>query len=730
MYAILVELLSANSSKAARKAAAMKKNMPFNTLINQSNIVDVGDEWLYNYPSFLRFEEVTPGDAKSQIQGLLKHGTKGRIVAKAAMAFNDAANERKKTAVERNRAADKLHNAVYELETTKDALENAIEILKNAGEWLETAEAPKRARSELAHVYFEANAAYKKAKDHVTELSLSRDEDSHFTLESSLITVVDTPRNMTNSREKKSGEKPNEYECGNSHELWQRLSRPRKAEEAKKRLIWLREASGDTALVCYVASPDEEKQAMLGFFDRHLNWKKWFFDDTNMALNTWTSEFHLSFYKLKTIGDQEHSIKAMPYPHELNFPGKQQKEFARASMGFRFCGDFFDEYWTCHYVESIPTGVINVPPWHNCSREGSRNQRKVLEPLFVDRILKEIVSSTRAIFEEVKTALGISGTLDPGFLFLSMLSSEEYFYSSRQWDISKQILRIIEDDVLTVLEKVSKWEMREKDRGQERPRWTHKDESEYGREISKLSMSISGNIAELKNCCTQIKSLKDNMDAGQAKKREDLSFQGSENIRIFTYVTVVFLPIGFAASIFSVDHALVVHLVTCAVVVLAITIVALFNARRFDRLFEQAANKADNYYKSHTKGSYLRKFREKEEESVDVSNTAEESSPPQGSSEKQTKLPVKAGPWHIWFWLAYMVIEVPARSVLQAYHAIRADKFTWPTFLCIGKGVLLLPIFLISWLVQLFIYNAIDSLQIIRGKFRPSFHIHLPNSRS
>ena len=37
-------------------------------------------------------------------------------------------------------------------------------------------------------------------------------------------------------------------------------------------------------------------------------------------------------------------------------------------------------------------------------------------------------------------------------------------------------------------------------------------------------------------------------------------------------------------------------------------------------------------------------------------------------------------------------------------------KTIWPVVLCVGKGVLFLPLFILSWFVQLVIYNVSDVL--------------------
>lgn len=55
----------------------------------------------------------------------------------------------------------------------------------------------------------------------------------------------------------------------------------RTAENAKKRFIWLPSANKETALLCWMASPEAEKPALSLFFDRHSKCENHAWDDNN-----------------------------------------------------------------------------------------------------------------------------------------------------------------------------------------------------------------------------------------------------------------------------------------------------------------------------------------------------------------------------------------------------------------------------------------------------------------
>lgn len=73
---------------------------------------------------------------------------------------------------------------------------------------------------------------------------------------------------------------------------------------------------------------------------------------------------------------------------------------------------------------------------------------------------------------------------------------------------------------------------------------------------------------------------------GDSSIRDDLNFQRAENVRFFTNVTVVFLPLGFAVAIFSIGGAPprtpLIGMTVTAVVVLILTVIALVYAQALD----------------------------------------------------------------------------------------------------------------------------------------------------
>ncbi|KAL2874108.1 hypothetical protein SGCOL_010696 [Colletotrichum sp. CLE4] len=505
-----VEAKSLSPGIKKAKATAMKKSIPFNSLIDQSSIVDLEEEWLYNYPNFL--------------------GGGGQ--------------------------------------TLVDFHEEAKELSRPTGSSHSGTVVTKAAKDYINHSPYTAHRAVS------LRLSVHR---HHFKSSDPRVSIVNIRKRKNLSKQERAMSDDN-GSFFNNDMLWDLISQTRTAEAAKKRFIWLSHADAETALICYIGSPPDERPAISDFFDSHFHYENKFLEETTMVLNTWKTELHLSFYRL--VRKNYSPSSGIPSLSCEEFPGNADWKLAQASMGFRFSGDFFDRYWTCYVIEY--THGRSGEAWkgnHPWGREGWR-QRKVLELYLFDGMLKEIIRSTKDIFDMVKQELGEKR----GIISFSALNSVEYLSSSTKWQFYQQILQVIEQELSDVLSTVSKWETRENDRGQERPRWTRNDERKYRGFIGKMQGSTARRIRDLQKHRNDVRSLKEQLKSEQQQSRDNISVIDAENVRLFTYVTVVFLPLGFAASIFSMSEeppsGVLKPMVICSAVALALTFVALGNAKR------------------------------------------------------------------------------------------------------------------------------------------------------
>jgi nitrogen fixation/metabolism regulation signal transduction histidine kinase len=199
--------------------------------------------------------------------------------------------------------------------------------------------------------------------------------------------------------------------------------------------------------------------------------------------------------------------------------------------------------------------------------------------------------STGEILTVMKGKLGV----ETGQLSLANLRSERYFKTSIEWEAYGQILEAMEIHIGSIMVNISDWENRERDRQQERPRWTKGDERKYRREINKNLVLCRRKTQELKGHQTTVRSLRASLTTTQERIRNELGLRGNENIRYFTYVTVIFLPLGFAASIFSMQaapqHQTLRQMIVVAVVGIIVTILVLVVIQSLFSLLEESVDR-------------------------------------------------------------------------------------------------------------------------------------------
>lgn len=400
---------------------------------------------------------------------------------------------------------------------------------------------------------------------------------------------------------------------------------------AKKRIIWSPNADHVTGFICRLASPEGEKPFISSFFNRHFERRKYFADDVSPTNNVWRTEFHLSSYQLLDNSEAESDT-------DLRFLN-ERKYIRRGATGFLFVGDVFDRFWTCHILEVEPREDAERSSMYEKSkerqvesREGSElsstydesepedktkkveqafnritreadslpifeprkqmwQQRKVLELLIFSLMLKKINERYKQMFEEIAQYLqhqfkvkpsGIDPTdivLLLGSWFSKPASAETYRQLSKAMPTFLYTLQVMEEDLKGSLEQISLWSKREGDRQFGRPRWTKNDESRYRAAITKLTLSNTQKIRNMEHRIAQIQSFRTSLTSQLESTRNDLSFQSAENVRFFTTVTVIFLPLGFATGTFSMSGApqrnTLWQMVIMAIVTLVLTTVPL-----------------------------------------------------------------------------------------------------------------------------------------------------------
>ncbi|KAB2109626.1 hypothetical protein AG0111_0g1109 [Alternaria gaisen] len=382
--------------------------------------------------------------------------------------------------------------------------------------------------------------------------------------------IIDIPKT---DRSKEYEDPLVDVELLDNEDMYNKLRKERSVHNSKKRLIWITNPDTDTKRFCCITSTDDESDSLNLFFERHNDKAKYFSDEVTAAANLWTTELHLSSYRLI----------------------RQPRDGKRAGAGFRFVGDFFDRYWTCHALETEPEFVSPSFRWTGLTPEDEPEsteklekmlklkelkldfeqqkepwkQRKVLELLLLDRMLRELTQRYDEIIGEIGQQLErlfvhtaktdskntkeekVKGNIVSisNELFSRQMNNGAYLVFRKTWPALQYSLQVIEEDLKEVLEKIDIWNTRKADRRPEEPRWTKNDEGRYRAAITKLTNENLHAIRDLRYHLATIQSLRVSLSSGLDSTRDELSFQNAENIRYFTTLTAVFLPLGFATGI-------------------------------------------------------------------------------------------------------------------------------------------------------------------------------------
>lgn len=653
-----------------QRNSVMKKSMPFNTLVDATSVIAIEEEWLYPHPCFL---STTGVDIAEQINQRISLPTSSHLYRE-----------------------DKLKLAISE-----PSGDDASIII---GQELDTYRRTKREFS--------------------TPEGPRSSETTAF--------VVDKPKQKhRNKREKEGSELRHAVFPLNNIRLFSKLTSPRTAELAKKRFIWLPHANAETALLCWAASPAQERAAVSLFFDRHSKYEKHIWDDTTMVLNTWQTELHLSFFVMIEMSAPRY-VGLPPLTGDPFSGGPMGLQIRRASMSFHFDGDFCDRYWTCHYIEHVPSKFHQAEwrfPFDSSGKNADKQlwQRKVLELFLLDEILREIANSALKILAEVRRKLG----LEESTLSFSMLDSETDSSSRDSWHKFEQVLHAVEEDLTSTLSTLQRWTSRERDRGQEQPRWTHNDERKYRSAINKYEGSTEQQIRNLETHRDTIRKLKDNLATSRQKIRDDRELRRNENIRYFTYVTVIFLPLGFAASFYSMngppENELLISLIKFAAGALAVTIGLLASAKTLflavdilvvplRRMRSKAGLAIEKFSRSTMEQSLLMKKCEKSGRCDEQQNEAPPSPSRVVASGQQPigrDVVDRGSRPQYRFWLEYIFIEIPARRLLIALFELKGGSLSPQATANIVVGIVLMPVFALSWLMKIIFLNIHDVLQLL-----------------
>lgn len=479
----------------SRDFRSLKRRIPYGKFVDLSNIVEMSEEWLYDYPSFLNFEP-----PKGKFAATILKQADGITIAKC------------------------IEGKIWQEDTGEVSIGDLF-------------------------------------------------GESVIPMESSMI---DVPKGKKQGKREAQEPFPIFFGELSYQELWSRLQTKRTAKDAKKRLFCLGPGDCRVAALCYLASPEVEREHLSQFFDRHATVREFIIDDTIVASNVWETELHFTFYQLVKGQSTERNFSPVRAVESRMCSALEEGSLiSEAAMGFRIVGDFFDRYWTCHIIENFSKCEDDQSVIHG---QDHWQQRKVLELILFGRIMSRVRQSADDIIGAIEK--GAAKKIDVGEKHpFGSLRFEDRSIESLQEIL--QILVVLKNNFASFLEIIDLWEHRESTLGQDRPRWTRNDEQKYRRSIKRRSALQERCVRDLKNQEARIEFLITLVSNAQEAIRSARSLREAENIRLFTYVTIFFLPVGLSSSLFSMgqipDRNVLVTMVITAAIALFITALVLYD---------------------------------------------------------------------------------------------------------------------------------------------------------
>ena len=485
--------------------------------------------------------------------------------------------------------------------------------------------------------------------------------------------------------------------------FWEWLNQSRTPEKAKKRLVEVSSQDKDSVLICYLTASEEENRFFLEFFRRHESSESFFGERAHWQGNVWETEFHLGFYELLDAESVDDNDNESNYEsddesgdgsdHEststkaINEDSQSQSSKGQTSgqpistncrrvkpvaLSFRFVGDLLDRFYTCHFFSSVTDGFKGIIDGYYGSTETQsklydekQSQRKVLELVYVEKALGQMRRSTEKILNAFQSDLDASEAKARAGESINFIHD----YSRLYLEIGKNLQtmsRQLGDSLITI----EQWEKREETRGL-RSRWSQKDEERHGKKLRNLMMKCKiivqqlrvqqGRLREQERSANQRHNI---LVSDKALHEARMSTQQAADVRLFTYVTIIFLPLSFSSSLFSMAEApkgsTIYVMVPTTAIALILTFLLLGNLKLMDRHWSSWINQ---------KKAHAREKMRASERWKDISIELEETTQRRLiESDFERNLPAESNWWYVKFWLSYSI----GRVRNYTYNGLRA----------------------------------------------------------
>ncbi|KAL8697971.1 MAG: hypothetical protein Q9201_006827 [Fulgogasparrea decipioides] len=507
-----------------------------------------------------------------------------------------------------------------------------------------------------------------------------------------------------------------------------RLCQPRCPDKARKRLIEVSSREKESALICWLTASPKEKDPLLEFLRRHETLENFFGECAHWKGNIWETEFHLGFHQLIHSEDNAHSTGWHGQLRVRDMPSLSATAHRRrvlpVVMSIRFIGDLRDRYWTCYFFSSLTRddafkGLVDG--WYNSSdtREKfykeKQGQRKILELVYVERMLNEVARSIYEISCEFQKEFDLFESQDQQSE--SLESNNNYIVLQRR---ATEILRDVSRQLDSSIYAIEEWEKREETRGL-RSRWSAKDEQRYGERLRGLRRNCKFNIQRIRTEKSRLEEQKRFAEQRYSElvsymqlREARISTQSAEDVRLFTYVTIVFLPLSFSSSLFSMQgppgsHTIFIMSLTTTTA-LAVTVFFLSNLKLLERNWSFQLKKLYTNAREKTKRSQHSWAFQWNDIAIDLDEAARQRL---RKLDDDKHLPKESQWYYIIFWLS-SIFKMPRVYVINGLTELqRSHGLSLYLAMNLLRASLFAPVCVFIFLLQLLFTLVIDTLDLL-----------------
>ena len=401
-----------------------------------------------------------------------------------------------------------------------------------------------------------------------------------------------------------------EHQLWGSKEVWEILKSPRSAATSCRRLLEFNSQAHDIQFICMTLACESEREMLKHFFHRHETAQVYYDERRDWAGNIWNSELHLSFYSVQRDRELISNWKS-------SVDTKSKNKYQAFSSGkifafsFLFTGDLQEHFWTGYFVQTRgPHNTYEglLGHYRLDGREGERasdqrGKRRIIEASYMTSFLLEVIEHFGRILDAIENETATSSmnseeSTQPDIVGGTFESIYEY---SNLHLRAIEILREVQAKIQRVSLCAAQWTTRE-DIIDFRSRWTAEDEQEYGERRRALDALCKSCQQQLKEKLERLEEQRRFLEQRQQYlvsymqlREARTSTRSAEDVRLFTYVTIIFLPLSFSSSLFSMQGApstgTTSSMIQTTIVALSLTLLLLSNLKLLDRNFESLSER-------------------------------------------------------------------------------------------------------------------------------------------